>query len=92
MASTLHPIVGYFPCDGAGRAGGTVRVNGGGFLYGASMGMYHRGPLSPRWNNIIQKHKFSPRTPPAPAPARLLYLPHASAAAAAARGAAFLKS
>ena len=38
----------FFSLRCSGLCGGTVRVNGGRFLYGASMGMYHRGPLSPR--------------------------------------------
>lgn len=30
-------------------------VNGRRFLYGGSIGLYHRGPLSPRWKGITQK-------------------------------------
>lgn len=30
-------------------------VNGRRFLYDGSMGMYHRGPLSPRWKTVTQK-------------------------------------
>lgn len=33
----------------------TMDVNGRRFLYGGSMGLYHRGPLSPRWKSITQK-------------------------------------
>lgn len=44
-------------------------VNGRRFLYDGSMGMYHRGPLSPRWKTVTQKPDaslFSP--PPLPPP------------------------
>ena len=38
------------------------------FLYGGSVGVYHRGPLSPRWKNVTQKGEAvalsSPPLPP----------------------------
>lgn len=33
--------------------------NGRRFLYGGSIGLYHRGPLSPRWKSVTQKPEHS---------------------------------